>query len=68
MSPSDGLQLTRANASALIVADQEGNGLVISLASPKADVIEAVGVVKKLKDTTWDLGTEDGVNVIVLEA
>ena len=68
VSPSDGLQVTRANANALIIADQEGNGLVISLASPRADVTEAVGVVKKLNDTTWDLGTEDGVNVIVLKA
>ncbi|HNX48915.1 MAG TPA: hypothetical protein PLS53_00705 [Thermoanaerobaculaceae bacterium] len=68
VSPSDGLQITRPHAGALVISDQAGNGLVISLAPPKAQVSETVGVVKRLNDTTFDLGTEDGVNVIVLKA
>jgi hypothetical protein len=68
VSPSDGLQITRPHAGALVISDQAGNGLVISLAPPKAQVSETVGVVKRLNDTTFDLGTEDGVNVIVIKA
>jgi hypothetical protein len=68
VSPSDGLQITRSHAGALVVSDQAGNGLVISLAAPKAEVTETVGVVKRLNDTTFDLGTEDGVNVVILKA
>lgn len=67
LSPSDGLQITRPHAGALLISDQAGNGLVISLAPPKAQVSETVGVVKRLNDTTYDLGTEDGVNLIVLK-
>ena len=68
VSPSDGLQVTRPHAGALVISDGAGNGLVISLAPPKAQVAETVGVVKKLNDTTFDLGPEDGVNVVVLKA
>ena len=51
-----------------MISDGAGNGLVISLAPPKAQVAETVGIVKKLNDTTFDLGPEDGVNVVVLKA
>ena len=68
VSPSDGLQVTRPHAGALVISDGAGNALVISLALPKAAVSETVGVVAKLNDTTFDLGPEDGVNVIVLKA
>jgi hypothetical protein len=68
VSPSDGLQITRPHAGAVVISDQAGNGLVISLAPPKAQVSETVGVVTRLNDTTFDLGTEDGVNVIVIKA
>ena len=68
LSPSDGLQITRPHAGGLMISDQAGNGLVISLAPPKAQVTETVGIVKKLNDTTFDVGGEDGVNVIVLKA
>ena len=68
LSPSDGLQISRPHAGALVIADGAGNGLVISLAAPKAQVGETVGTVKKLNDTTFDIGTEDGVNVVVIKA
>ena len=68
VSPCDGFQVTRSNAGALVISDGAGNGLVIGLAPPKAQVTETVGVVKKLNDTTYDLGPEDGVNVVVLKA
>jgi hypothetical protein len=68
VSPSDGLEITRPHAGALVISDQAGNGLVISLGTPKAQVAETVGVVKKLNDTTYDLGSEDGVNVVTLKA
>ncbi len=68
VSPSDGLQISRPHAGALTIADGSGNALVINLAPPKAQAGETVGVVKKLNDTTYDLGPEDGVNVVVLKA
>lgn len=67
LSPSDGLQITRPHAGAMVISDQAGNGLVISLA-PKLEVTELVGVVKRLNETTYDVGTEDGVNVVILKA
>jgi hypothetical protein len=68
VSPSDGLQVTCPHAGALVISDGAGNALVISLAPPKPAVSETVGVVAKLNDTTFDLGPEDGVNVIVLKS
>lgn len=68
VSPSDGLQVTRPHAGALVISDQAGNGLVISLAPPKAQVTETVGEVKRLSDTTFDVGSEDGVNVVIVKA
>jgi len=67
VSPSDGLQVTRAHTGALVVADGDGNALVISLTEPGPQVAESVGVVNKLDDTTYDLGAEDGHNVVVLK-
>jgi hypothetical protein len=68
VSPSDGLQIGRPHAGALTIADGAGNGLVISLAPPKAQVSQTIGMVKKLDETTYDLGPEDGINVIVFKA
>jgi len=67
VSPSDGLHVARPHAGAIVISDGAGNALVISLAPPTAQVSEMVGVVKRLNDATYDLGTEDGVNVIVLK-
>jgi hypothetical protein len=66
VSPSDGLQITRAHAGALTIADGAGNALVVNLES-KPQAGETVGTVAKLDDTTYDLGAEDGVNVVVLK-
>lgn len=68
VSPSDGLNIARPQAGVLVISDPEGNGLVISLTPSQAQVTETVGVVKKLNDTTYDVGTEDGVNVVVVKA
>lgn len=67
-SPSDGLQVTRSHAGVLVLADGAGNGLVLNVAATKAEVAETVGVVKKLNDTTYDVGPEDGINVVILKA
>jgi hypothetical protein len=68
VSPSDGLQVSRPHAGALVISDGAGNALVLSLAPPKPQVSSTVGVVAKLDETTYDLGPEDGVNVVVLKA
>ena len=68
VSPSDGLNISRPHAGALVISDHEGNGLVISLAGSQALVTETVGVVKRLNDNTFDVGIEDGVNVIIVNA
>ena len=68
VSPSDGLQISRPHAGALTIADGAGNALVINLAPPKPQAGETIGTVAKLDDTTFDLGTEDGVNVVVIKA
>lgn len=67
LSPSDGLHITRPHAGALVIADATGNSLVISLAGEKAVVAETIGAVKMLNPTTFDLGSEDGVNVVFLK-
>jgi hypothetical protein len=67
VSPSDGLQITRPHAGALTIADGTGNALVINLAPPKPQAGETVGAVAKLDETTYDLGPEDGINVVVLK-
>lgn len=66
-SPSDGLEVSRPNAGTLVISDGAGNGLVINAAADKATVTETVGVVARINDTTFDVGPEDGVNVIVLK-
>ena len=68
LSPSDGLQVARPNAGALVISDGAGNGLVIGVGGEQARVTQTAGVVKILNATTYDLGSEDGVNVIVGKA
>lgn len=68
VSPSDGVEITRPNASTLVVADGEGNGLVINAAAEPAFVAETIGNVKQLSGNTYDLGPEDGINLIVIKA
>jgi len=68
ISPSDGVEITRPNASTLVVADGEGNGLVIDAGAEPAFVAETIGKVKQLSGGTYDLGPEDGINLVIIKA
>jgi hypothetical protein len=65
MSPSEGISVTRPNAATLVVEDGQGNGLVINAAADPAYVAETIGTVTRLSGDTFDLGPEDGVNVVI---
>jgi hypothetical protein len=65
LSPSDGISVTRPDAASLVVADGQGNGLVINAATDPAFVAEMIGSVAQLSGNTFDLGQEDGINVVV---
>ena len=65
LSPSEGISVTRPDAASLVVADGQGNGLVINAAADPAFVAEMIGSVAQLSSNTFDLGQEDGVNVVV---
>ena len=65
LSPSEGVSITRPDAATLVVADGQGNGLVINAAADPAYVAEMIGSVGRLSGNTFDLGPEDGVNVVV---
>ena len=67
VSPSDGVEITRPNASALVVADGEGNGLVINAAAEPAFVAETIGNVTQLSGSTYDLGPKDGINLVIIK-
>ena len=47
------------------MADGQGNGLVLNAAADPAFVAESIGSVAQLSGITFDLGQEDGVNVVV---
>jgi len=68
VSASDGVEITRPNASTLVVADGEGNGLVINAAAEPAFVVETIGNVQQLNGSTYDLGAEDGINLVIIKA
>jgi hypothetical protein len=65
LAPSDGVSISRPDAATLVVADGLGNGLVINAATDPAFVAETIGAVKQLSGNTFDLGPEDGANVVV---
>lgn len=65
LSPSEGISITRPDAASLVVADDQGNGLVINAAADPAYVVEKIGIVAQLSGNTFDLGGEVGVNVVV---
>jgi hypothetical protein len=67
VSPSDGLDITRPTAATLVVADGQGNGIVINAAADKAYVSETIGQVTQLSADTYDLGPEDGENLVVFK-
>ena len=65
LSPSEGIGISRPDAASLVVSDGEGNGLVINAAANPAFVVERIGTVVQVSGNTFDLGSEDGVNVVV---
>ena len=65
LSPGEGISITRPDAATLVVADGQGNGLVINAAADPAYVAEMIGTVTRLNGNTFDLGAEDGVNVVI---
>jgi hypothetical protein len=67
LSPSEGISVTRPDAATLVVADGQGNGVVINAATEPAFVAEQIGTVSQMSGNTFDLGPEDGVNVVVIK-
>ena len=65
LSPGEGISITRPDAATLVVADGQGNGLVINAAADPAYVAVMIGTVTRLDGITFDLGAEDGVNVVI---
>lgn len=65
LSPSEGISVSRPDAATLVVQDGHSNGLVINAAADPAFVVESIGTVARLSGNTFDLGVEDGVNVVV---
>ncbi|MGD8206695.1 MAG: hypothetical protein PVH47_01325 [Thiohalocapsa sp.] len=65
LSPSDGVSVSRPDAASLVIADGRANGLVINAAADPAFVAEQIGTVNQLSGNTFDLGPEDGINVVV---
>jgi hypothetical protein len=65
LSPSEGISVSRPDAATLVVADGQGNGLVINAATEPAFVADKIGEVAQLSGNTFDLGPGDGINVVV---
>jgi hypothetical protein len=65
LSPSEGISVTRPDAATLVISDGQGNGLVINAATDPAFVSEMIGTVARLSGNTFDLGPDDGINVVV---
>ena len=66
-SPTDGLEITRPTPASLVVSDGQGNGLVINAAAEKAYVSETIGQTTQLSAGIYDLGSEDGENVVFIK-
>jgi len=65
VSPSEGIAINRPDPATLVVADGQGNGLVINAAADPAFVADMIGTVVQLSGNTFDLGSEVGINVVV---
>jgi len=65
LAPSEEISITRPDPATLVVADGQGNGLVVNAAADPAYVAETIGSVARLSGNTFDLGPEDGINVVV---
>ncbi len=67
VSPSDGVEITRPAGGTLVISDGSGDGVVINAAADQAYVTETIGTVNRLNANTYDIGGEDGINVVVLK-
>jgi hypothetical protein len=67
VSPSEGIEIARPHAGTIVVSDAAGNGLLINASAEKASVAQTIGAVKQLSENAYDLGVEDGVNVVVFK-
>ena len=67
VAPSNGLEIARPSEGTLVISDGENNGLIVNAAAKPAYVVETIGRVSALSANTYDLGPEDGVNVVVLD-
>jgi hypothetical protein len=67
VSPSEGIEISRPHAGTIVVSDAAGNGLLINASAEKTSVAEMIGTVKQLSENAYDLGVEDGVNVVVFK-
>lgn len=65
ISPTEGISVTRPDAATLVIADGDDNGLVINAAADPAFVVEQIGSVTQASGNTFDLGADEGVNVVV---
>lgn len=68
VSPSEGITISRHDAGTLVVSDGQENGLVINAAADPAFVVETIGTVAHVSDNTYDLGDEDGVNLVITKS
>ena len=67
VSPSNGFEIARPSEGTLVVSDGEHNGLIINAAAEPAYIVDTVGTVTQLNSNSYDLGAEDGINVVVIE-
>lgn len=67
ISPSDKVEITRPSGGTLVISDGSGNGLIINAAADNAYVTETIGTVNRVNANTYDLGTEDGIDVVVIK-
>lgn len=67
VSPSDGVEITRPAGGTLVISDGSENGVVINAAADQAYVTETIGTVNRLNANTYDIGAEDGINVVVVK-
>ena len=68
VSPSDSIVITRPSGGTLVISDGSDNGLVINAAADKAYVAEMIGTVNRVNANTYDLGAEDGIDVVVIKS
>ncbi len=67
VSPSDGIEITRPAGGTLVISDGSENGVIINAATDQAYVTETIGTVTRLNANTYDIGAEDGINVVVVK-